>query len=539
MTRHNFLFFLILCLALFLRFFYLGKIPSGFYSDEAAYGYNAYSILMTGKDEYGTPVPFAFKSFGDYKAPLYIYALAPVIWLFGLSEASVRLLSALLGVILVILVYFLTKEIFKRDSYALLSAYLISVLPFGLQFNRMAHENNLVVVFITGGVLFFLLSVKYRYSIILSFISFVASIYAYHDAKIFTPFMAGVLIVLFRKSLRQNRRNVFIGIITALILLVPFISTLPSEAFWSRPRYTHILSDGGLTLETNQERGENQKSNFFAPFLFHNKVLITSKKFFENYLSQYSFTFLFFTGDSVKLYQTPGNGLFFPMLIPFFLLGVYFLFEKDILHKWLIFMWFILAGVPPALTRFVPSGSRMLSLLPVTTLLFVIGLLSSFTYIKSALFKRGYIIFLTGIFTLSIAYYLHYYYFNMPIRYAKEWHYGMKEVVGKMKELENNYAHIWFSKNAWGYIYPLFYLPYPPEKYQKQAELSALNEFGFGWVKGFDKFIFDDFPPHFTLRQNTLFVGAPSDFFEIKKPLYTVYYPNGDPAFYFADTNSF
>ena len=107
MTRHNFLFFLILCLALFLRFFYLGKIPNGFYSDEAAYGYNAYSILMTGKDEYGTPIPFAFKSFGDYKAPLYIYALAPVIWLFGLSEASVRLLSALLGVILVILVYFL------------------------------------------------------------------------------------------------------------------------------------------------------------------------------------------------------------------------------------------------------------------------------------------------------------------------------------------------------------------------------------------------------------------------------------------------
>lgn len=539
MTRNNFLFFLILLLSFFLRFFYLGKIPNGFYSDEAAYGYNAYSIMNTGKDEYGNPMPFVFKSFGDYKAPLYIYLLVPFVKIFGLSEISVRMVSALLGILLVIIVYFLTKELFKRNSYALLSSYCISIVPFGLQFNRMAHENNLVVVLITGGILLFLLSLRYRYSIILSFISFAGSIYTYHDAKVFTPLILIVLFVLFQKNLRQNRRNVFIGILISFILLIPFIRTLQSEVFWSRPRYTHILSDGGLTLETNQERGEDQKTHFFAPPLFHNKVFAVSKRFLENYLSQYSLSFLFLTGDGVKIYQTPGNGLFYPILIPFFLLGMYILFSKNFPHKWLIFMWFLLPGIPPALTRFVPSGSRMLSLLPVASILFAIGLLSSLSYRKSSVVKQGYVIFLTILFTLSIAYYLHYYYFNMPIRYAKEWHYGMREVISEVRTVENKYASIWFSRNAWGYIYPLFYLPYPPEKYQKQAKLSVLNEFGFGWVDGFDKFTFGDFPPSYTLRENTLFIGSPSDFSEIKKPLHTIYYPNGDPAFYFADTNSF
>ena len=44
--------FLILILGVFLRFWKLGQTPKGFYLDEAALGYNAYSIMETGKDEY-------------------------------------------------------------------------------------------------------------------------------------------------------------------------------------------------------------------------------------------------------------------------------------------------------------------------------------------------------------------------------------------------------------------------------------------------------------------------------------------------------
>ena len=83
MKKTNLILGLIIILAVFLRFYYIEKIPNGLYSDEASYGYNAFSILETGKDEYGNFMPLAFRSFGDYKAPLYIYFLIPFIKIFG------------------------------------------------------------------------------------------------------------------------------------------------------------------------------------------------------------------------------------------------------------------------------------------------------------------------------------------------------------------------------------------------------------------------------------------------------------------------
>ena len=54
MFKKYFLLLLILLLALFLRFWQLGEIPSGIHMDEADTGYSAYSILKTGLSQYGT-----------------------------------------------------------------------------------------------------------------------------------------------------------------------------------------------------------------------------------------------------------------------------------------------------------------------------------------------------------------------------------------------------------------------------------------------------------------------------------------------------
>src|SRR3989344_4938577 len=90
-------FILITALAFLLRFWRLGEIPNGLYQDETAIGYNAYSIIQTGRDEYGKSLPLYFKSFGDYKLPVYIYATVPSILMLGLTELAVRAPSALFG----------------------------------------------------------------------------------------------------------------------------------------------------------------------------------------------------------------------------------------------------------------------------------------------------------------------------------------------------------------------------------------------------------------------------------------------------------
>ena len=103
--------FPILILAAILRIWQLGSLPPSLTPDEAALGYNAYSILKTGRDEYGKLLPVIFKSFGDYKPGFYIYTTVPFIAIFGLTEFAVRLPSAIAGVIAVWLMYLIVKKI--------------------------------------------------------------------------------------------------------------------------------------------------------------------------------------------------------------------------------------------------------------------------------------------------------------------------------------------------------------------------------------------------------------------------------------------
>ena len=74
----------IIILAALLRLWHLDMNPPHLTPDEASLGYNAYSILKTGKDEYGTFMPIIFKSFGDYKPGLYVYAAVPFVAVFGI-----------------------------------------------------------------------------------------------------------------------------------------------------------------------------------------------------------------------------------------------------------------------------------------------------------------------------------------------------------------------------------------------------------------------------------------------------------------------
>ena len=105
---------ILICIVLIgfvLRFYRLGENPPGLNWDEASLGYNAYAILKTGADEYGTQTPLSIRSFDDYKPPLYVYLTVPSVALFGLNAFSVRFVSALLGSLAVVVMYFLTKEI--------------------------------------------------------------------------------------------------------------------------------------------------------------------------------------------------------------------------------------------------------------------------------------------------------------------------------------------------------------------------------------------------------------------------------------------
>src|SRR3989338_1080875 len=110
----------VLAVGFVLRIVGIANIPPGFNQDEAAFGYNAYSLLLTGRDEWGTPwykLPFTnLRSFGDYKLPLYAFLAMPSVAILGLTETAVRLPNALIGVLAVVAVYLLAKKMFPGSQ---------------------------------------------------------------------------------------------------------------------------------------------------------------------------------------------------------------------------------------------------------------------------------------------------------------------------------------------------------------------------------------------------------------------------------------
>src|SRR3990167_1659326 len=133
----------IIILASFLRLYRLGEFPAGLNADEAALGYNAYSLLLTGKDEHGHPWPVNLESFGDFKPAGYAYFLIPFIKVFGLTEFAVRLPSALFGVLAVLFIYLLIKELTPSEAWAYLGGLSLAISPWHLHFFRGARGGKL------------------------------------------------------------------------------------------------------------------------------------------------------------------------------------------------------------------------------------------------------------------------------------------------------------------------------------------------------------------------------------------------------------
>src|SRR3990167_9704477 len=147
----------IIVIAVIFCFVNLANVPVGFNDDEAAFGYNAYSILKTGKDEWGRFLPFpVFESFGDWKLIGYLYPVVVSQAMFGENEFATRLPSAIFGVLTVFSTYLLTKKLFEKSflrftiydlrfTVAPLAALLLAISPWHIAASRNAFESDILI----------------------------------------------------------------------------------------------------------------------------------------------------------------------------------------------------------------------------------------------------------------------------------------------------------------------------------------------------------------------------------------------------------
>lgn len=233
--KYQILFLLIIfAVGIFLRFYKLSSVPDGLYQDETAIGYNAYSILTTGKDEYGVVHPLYFKSFGDRKLPIYIYLTAVSESIFGVTPFAVRFTSALLGSFTLIVLYFLVFEITKKRELAILSSFLLAITPWHIQFSRAGFEVNIALFFALTGTLFLIYARKLSSLqlgfILLSVIFFGLSLYSYNVTRILSPLLALSVLFSYRKDFFKLPNYIIgIGVGVSIIAILPFIITIFSR----------------------------------------------------------------------------------------------------------------------------------------------------------------------------------------------------------------------------------------------------------------------------------------------------------------------
>jgi len=372
--KKNSLFLLIVALAIALKLVIIEKVPPSLNWDEISHGYNAYSILKTGRDEWGVTLPAIFRAYGDYKLPVYIYLTAVSELIFGLSAFSVRMPSILAGIITVIVSYLLVKKLFSEKA-ALLSSFLVAIEPWSFFLSRGAFEANLALSFIVSGIYLFILGLeKYRY-LPISALLLGLSVWTYNSARIFVPLFLIVLLALYWKELVKiwegSRRPIAFSLILTVLFLIPMLLQLVSPVGLARYGKVSIIDEGAL-VQINEKRA----SSIYPPIvsrLIYNKGTFFAKAFIRNYLSHFSFGFLFTKGGTHYQFNVPDHGLIYTVNMLFFVLGLYYLFTNRTRESFLLLIWLLLAPIPSSLTREAPHVLRAITMLPVPMIVSALG----------------------------------------------------------------------------------------------------------------------------------------------------------------------
>lgn len=537
--KANLILVLILLLATILRFYNLGKTPPSLNWDETAHGYNAYSILKTARDEYGYKLPLYFRSFDDYKPPLYTYLVVPTVAIFGLNNFAVRFPSAFLGVFAVLFTYLMVLELFKNKKIALLAAFFLAISPWHLQFSRVAFETNSSIFFFVTGTWAFLKGIhaKSRISIwfCLSAFVFGLNLYIYHNARVVTPLFILVLAILYREKLLAIKKQLILPIIIGLIFAAPLLWILTSEAGQFRYKGVAVFYDLSPQYHASDLIHQDEETGqLFPGKLFHNRRLIYLPIVIENYFSHWKLTYLFFTSD-LDRHHAPEMAMLYYWDLPFVLAGIYFLIKNKfpIKSKWIIFAWFLIAPIPSAVTYGVPHSLRSEIYLPTYQIFIAVAVYTFFLYAKR---KRLFVTIAAVTLMLNFLFYVHQYYIHTPLIYSEEWLYGRKEAALFTESIKDKYDRIIVStKLEQPHEFWLYYLKYDPKKYQQDG----------GTVSGgfledrnkFDKYQFRpiDFKVQSQENAKTLFVGTPKEFPESANIIKKIYYLNGEPALYIVE----
>jgi len=570
-------------LAAILRFWNLGQNPPSLNWDEIAIGYNAYSLLQTGKDEFGVSWPTTFRSFDDYKSPAYIYSTVLSLAIFGKTEFAIRFSSAFFGTLTVIIFYFFTRQLLlsskikdsklkivwynRSSNIALLSTFLLAISPWHVHFSRVAFESNFALFWEILASWLFLLHIRENNKLsylIYSVISFSIALYSYANARLFVALLLIGWSYYYLNQIKHKLMQIFGASLLGLLLISVLISQMftgsglaryEATAITNRPE---IYTRNDLFAKQDFDSGQGRLSS-----LVHNYRIPIFQQILQNYTSHFSYNFLFIRADLPR-HHIPGIGLLYSWQLPLLLIGLVFLIKsREYLQVFPTLWWFLISPVGAALTWQVPHSIRTELMLPVLTIFSGIGLWVILKFIQTQDLKiytlktnnqfdqikkkLGWCLpklsFISIIFILvvSVVSMVINYTVLLPKEFSKYWLYGRKEMVEYILEEKPKYQKVVVSqKIEWGYLWFLWYGPYTPQQYLSQGGTvsggfeETQNKIG---NIEFHPFPFDSGSYQSKITdKSTIYVGVPEDFPSTLVPDKIINDLSGKPIIYIVKT---
>lgn len=489
---------IILAVAFFLRIWQVSSVPPSPYWEEVAIGYDAYSILKTGRDHHGHWFPLvAFESFGDYKPALYFYTVSLAEAVFGLNIFSVRFPSVLAGVVIVFLSGKIVQELqrifLKSDRkfqfWPELTMMVTAVNPWFLIFSRGGWEVNLATAFIMAGVYFGLKNWKQPFTegknsallknYLLSVLFFSLSMYAYHSARVVAPLLGILIAFPLLKSWKKFKGQIFILVFLLLILLTPILFSIRTPEFTQRLAETRAIPSVELVQKSNLLIQEDDSTRFAK--LIHHRWLFYAQLIAGNILKHFDLTFLFLSGDVNPRHSIQFFGQLYHLDFLFLIVGSIAIWQKDKKIFLFLISWLFIAILPASLTTAVPHALRILPGAVVYPMIIAFGMLYSVYLIKKSNIKKLFILLIALFYIGEVFAFFHFYMKVYPKVYASEWQYGYEEMVNDIHTYQRPGEQIFVSRQLGRpAMYYWFYSKTDPREVQLEAkkhEIEGKNTF--------------------------------------------------------------
>lgn len=327
----------------------LASAPPGMYVDEASIGYNAWAIAHFGVDEHGYHLPLYFQAFGEYKNPVYVYALAPFLRFLPLTPAVERLPAAIFGLLALLFITLAAWRLSRSLAIAFLVLLVGALTPWLVQQSRVGFE--VVAMVATLCAFTWCLADERRLTPVRLGVAgclLALSVLAYSAGRLEGALLAVAFVLCFRRTRRW------------WLALVPVVAVYAVVAVFA------ALHPGALTAEFSVV---NIGSDAAGP-------LALLGRFGRNYISYFSPDFLFVHGDSNLRHNSGFTGMLLALSAPLLIAGIVVcvLRRRDALARFTI-AGLLLAPVSGALTDPAPHALRGAVMLPFLFLLMTYGLI--------------------------------------------------------------------------------------------------------------------------------------------------------------------